>query len=111
MTASSSKHSQAHENAPAGLLDGGRYGLARTYWTLYAIGAAMFFGLGSMLVAQRNWGPYIVLLIATIVYSFVLLIGVQRFYRGSDPGKALARIAMLFLLLNLTNMLLTFSFI
>jgi len=30
---------------------------------------------------------------------------------GSDPGKALGRIGMLFLLLNLTNALVTFSFI
>lgn len=111
MTSSSSKHSQAHDSASGGLLNGSRYGLARTYWTLYIIGAVIFFLLGSLLVAERNWGPYIALLAATIVYSFVLLIGVQRFYRGSDPGKALARIAMLFLLLNLTNMLLTFSFI
>ena len=111
MTGSSTNHPPAPDSALGRFLSGANYGLARTYWTLYWIGAVIFFLIGSVLVAERNWVPYVILLVVTIAYSFVLLIGVQRFYRGSDPGKALARIAMLFLLLNLTNMLLTFSFI
>jgi hypothetical protein len=66
---------------------------------------------GSLLVAERNWMPYIALLAVTVAYSFLLLTGVQRYYVGSDPGKALGRIGMLFLLLNLTNTLATLSFI
>ena len=44
-------------------------------------------------------------------WSFLLLTLVKRYYVGNDPGKALGRIGMLFLLLNLTNALATFSFI
>jgi hypothetical protein len=90
---------------------GDSFGLAQTYWGLYILGAVIFFVVGSYLVSERNWTPYVGLLAASIAYSFVLLTGVQRHYRGSDPGKALGRIGMLFLLLNLTNTLLTFSFI
>lgn len=88
-----------------------RYGLALTYWTLYLVAAVIFFVAGSMAVAEQNWERYIVLLIATVAWTFVLLVGVQRGYQGEDPGKALGRIAMLFLLLNLTNALATLSFI
>jgi hypothetical protein len=41
----------------------------------------------------------------------MLLTGIKFAYQGEDPGKALGRIAMLFLLLNLTNALATLSFI
>lgn len=87
------------------------FGLAQTYWSLFALGSIIFFVAGSFLVSERNWPPYVGLLAASIAYTFALLTGVQRYYRGSDPGKALGRIGMLFLLLNLTNMLLTLSFI
>jgi hypothetical protein len=90
---------------------GAVFGLAQTYWTLFILGSILFFLVGSLLVADRNWGPYVGILAGSIAYTFALLIGIQRYYRGSDPGKALGRIAMLFLLLNLTNMLLTLSFI
>lgn len=104
-----------NNNAPTSALgrffSGAAFGLAQTYWALYALGSVIFFIAGSMLVAERDWGPYVALLVGTIAYTFALLTGVQRYYRGSDPGKALGRIAMLFLLLNLTNMLLTLSFI
>ena len=90
---------------------GASFGLAQTYWALFTLGCAVFFVYGSYLVSERDWQPYIGLLAGSIAYTFALLTGVQRYYRGSDPGKALGRIAMLFLLLNLTNMLLTLSFI
>ena len=67
--------------------------------------------MGSVLVAERDWVPYVALLGLTVAWSFVLLTLVKRYYVGSDPGKALGRIGMLFLLLNLTNALATFSFI
>jgi len=92
------------------LLNGSSFGLAQTYWTFYLLGAALFFVVGSVLVADHNWAVYAPLLAATLVYSFILLFGVQRYYRGSDPGKALGRIGMLFLLLNLSNVLATLSF-
>lgn len=88
-----------------------RYGLALTYWTLYLVAAVIFFVSGSIAVAEQNWERYTVLLAATVAWTFVLLVGVQRGYKGEDPGKALGRIAMLFLLLNLTNALATLSFI
>lgn len=93
------------------LISGKSFGLAQTYWAFYLIWAAGFFVAGSLLVAERDWIPYIALLAATVAYSFLLLTGVKRYYVGSDPGKALGRIGMLFLLLNLTNALATFSFI
>jgi hypothetical protein len=46
-----------------------------------------------------------------VAWTFVLLVGIKRSFRGEDPGKALARIAMLFLALNLSNALATLSFI
>lgn len=93
------------------LISGDTFGLAQTYWTLYLTVAVLFFGFGSVVVADRNWPLYIALLIGTIAWTFLLLTGVQRAYKGSDPGKTLGRIGMLFLLLNLTNVLATFSFI
>lgn len=90
---------------------GAVFGLAQTYWSLFILGSIIFFVVGSMLVAQRSWEPYVGLLAGSIAFTFALLTGVKRYYIGSDPGKALGRIAMLFLLLNLTNMLLTLSFI
>lgn len=104
-----------HINAPTSALgrffSGASFGLAQTYWAMFALGSIVFFIVGSMLVAERNWPPYVGLLAASVIYIFALLVGVRRHYRGSDPGKALGRIAMLFLLLNLTNTLLTLSFI
>jgi hypothetical protein len=89
----------------------GHYGLARTYWAAYIIGAVLFFVFGSLAMADGNWKAYVIMLFVTIGYSLVLLLGIQAGYTGSDPGKALSRIAILFLLLNLTNALATLSFI
>ena len=104
-----------HDSAPTSALglffSGATFGLAQTYWGMFALGSAVFFVVGSMLVADRNWMPYVGLIAGSIAYIFALLIGVRRHYRGSDPGKALGRIAMLFLLLTLTNLLVTLSFI
>ena len=93
------------------ILSGNAFGLAKTYWTFYLIGAAIFFILGSVLVADHNWSMYVPVLVISLVYSFILLLGVQRYYKGSDPGKTLGRVGMLFLLLNLSNTLATLSFI
>lgn len=89
----------------------GHYGLALTYWTLFLVAAALFFVFGSLAVMEGQWTRYTIMLVATVVWSFILLTGIDRGYRGDDPGKALARIAMLFLLLNLSNALATLSFI
>lgn len=89
----------------------GHYGLARTYWTAYFLGAILFFVFASMAVANGEWKTFVVMLFANISYTFLLLLGVQAGYQGSDPGKALGRIAILFLLLNMTNALTTLSFI
>lgn len=90
---------------------GETFGLATTYWTLYIIGGVIFFIFGSIEVADRNWRLYLSMLAALIFWSFLLLLGVRFGYRGSDPGKALGRVAMLFLLLNISNVLGTLSFI
>jgi len=113
MTTGSSNSRQLHhgDSPLIRLISGEAFGLAQTYWTLYIIGGLLFFTVGSLLVAERNWAPYVAILIATIAYSFLLLTGVRKYYRGSDPGKALGRIGMLFLLLNLSNVLATLSFI
>lgn len=92
-------------------LVGGHFGLALTYWTLFLVVAVLFFIFGSLAVSQGHWARYTVMLMGTVVWSFVLLVGIDRAYRGEDPGKALGRIAMLFLLLNLSNALATLSFI
>lgn len=94
-----------------GRLLGGHYGLALTYWVLYLIAALIFFVAASAAVLEAAWPAYLLMLGALIAWSFLLLVGIQRAYRGADPGKALGRIAMLFLLLNLTNALATLSFI
>ncbi len=52
-----------------------------------------------------------ILLSLLIVWTFLLLLGIKRGFKGEDPGKALGRIAMLFLLLVMTNALATLSFI
>ena len=100
-----------HSMTPMQKIIVGHYGLALTYWLLFLIGAALFFVFGSMAVSNGAWGPYLIMLVASVAWSFLLLMGIQRGYRGDDPGKALARIAMLFLALNLTNALATLSFI
>jgi len=89
----------------------GHYGLARTYWTAYFIGAIAFFTFGSIAIANGNWTKFVIFLFINIGYSLVLLLGIQAGYQGDDPGKALSRIAILFLLLNMTNALATLSFI
>lgn len=89
----------------------GHYGLALTYWSLFLAGAALFFVFGSLAVMEGRWLRYTLMLVANVAWSFLLLTGIDRGYRGDDPGKALARIAMLFLLLNLSNALATLSFI
>lgn len=89
----------------------GKYGLALVSWVLYLTGAAVFFILGSIAVADEAWTRYVILLGLTLAWTFVLLTGIKLAYQGEDPGKALGRIAMLFLLLNLTNALATLSFI
>jgi hypothetical protein len=92
------------------LIDG-QYGLALTYWTLYLMGALAFFVAGSVAVADEAWSLYVVMLGLALAWTFMLLTGIKFAYQGEDPGKALGRIAMLFLLLNLTNALATLSFI
>jgi hypothetical protein len=106
-----STNTAAPQSSFVRLISGKSFGLAQTYWTFYLVWAAVFFVAGSLLVAERDWMPYIALLAVTVAYTFLLLTGVKRYYVGSDPGKALGRIGMLFLLLNLTNALVTFSFI
>ena len=106
-----STNTAAPQSSFVRLISGKSFGLAQTYWTFYLVWAAVFFVAGSLLVAERNWPPYLALLVLTVGWSFLLLTAVRRYYVGSDPGKALGRIGMLFLLLNLTNPLATFSFI
>lgn len=89
----------------------GQYSLAVTYWTLFLLGAIVFFVAGSIAVAQGEWPRYLMLLGSSFAWTLVLLIGVRVGYRGADPGKALGRVAVLFLLLNITNALATLSFI
>lgn len=99
------------EKTPFQRLLGGQYGLALTYWVLYLIAAVLFFVAGSIAVAEGAWTRYVILLSVTVAWTFVLLTGIKRAYKGEDPGKALGRIAMLFLLLNMSNALATLSFI
>ena len=103
--------SPANSSALVRFIRGETFGLATTYWTLYIIGGIVFFIVGSMQVAARNWELYLGMLAGLIVWSFLLLLGVRSGYQGSDPGKALGRVAMLFLLINLSNVLATLSFI
>jgi hypothetical protein len=111
MAVSKADNGDAPTSALGRFFSGATFGLAQTYWGLFAFGSVIFFIAGSLLASERDWIPYTALLAGSIAYTFALLIGVQRHYRGSDPGKALGRIGMLFLLLNLTNMLATLSFI
>lgn len=89
----------------------GHYGLALTYWALYFLCAVLFFIFGSMAVVEGAWTRYVVMLALTVSWSFLLLMGIDRAYTGKDPGRALGRIAVLFLLLNISNALATLSFI
>ncbi len=104
-----SQHPQPTQN-PLLRLISGHYGLALTYWTLFFLASALFFVGASFAVAERDWQTYLAMLGALLVWTFLLLIGVKRGFRGEDPGKALGRIAMLFLLLDMTNALATLSF-
>lgn len=89
----------------------GQYSLAATYWTLYLIVAVIFFIFGSLAVAEEKWSLYLGMLAGTVGWTFVLVWGVSKKYRGEDPGKAIGRVSVLFLLLNITNALATLSFI
>ena len=89
----------------------GQFGLAVTYWTLYLIVAALFFIFGSLAVADERWGQYMALLVGTVAWTFILVWGVSKAYKGKDPGKAIGRVSVLFLLLNITNALATLRFI
>lgn len=106
-----SSHPDLNTRTALKRLIAGKYGLALTYWTLYLTGAVAFFVAGSFAVAAEAWPLYVVLLGLTLAWTFLLLTGIKFAYQGEDPGKALGRIAMLFLLLNLTNALATLSFI
>lgn len=99
------------QETPFSRLVHGHYGLASTYWALFLLGAALFFVFGSLAVAEHNWPHFMVLLALSLAWTCLLLTGVQRGFKGTDPGKAMARIAMLFLTLNLTNTLAVLSFI
>jgi hypothetical protein len=88
----------------------GQYGLALTCWTLFALGAIAFFITGSAAVAEHDWPRFVLLLALSVAWTLALLIGVNRYYRGPDPGKVMARVSMLFLTLNLTNTLAVLSF-
>lgn len=99
------------EKSALARLSGGHYGLALTYWMLYLAAAVLFFILGSIAVSEGAWPRYLMLLSVTVGWTFVLLAGINRAYKGDDPGKALGRIAVLFLLLNMSNALATLSFI
>lgn len=105
-------HSDTQAN-PGGLkrIINGQFGLAVTYWTLYLIVAVIFFILGSLAVADERWGQYLGLLLGTVAWTFILVWGVSKGYKGKDPGKAIGRVSVLFLLLNITNALATLSFI
>ena len=100
-----------NQETPFSRLVHGHYGLAATYWSLFLLGAGLFFAFGSLAVAEHNWPRFLFLLGLSLAWTFLLLIGIQRGFKGSDPGKAMARIAMLFLTLNLTNTLAVLSFI
>ena len=88
----------------------GQFGLALTYWVFFLIASVAFFIGGSMAVADRDWHTYLILLGALLVWTFLLLLGVKQGFRGEDPGKALGRVAVLFLLLDMTNALAVISF-
>ncbi len=105
-----SRHPAREKSTLARIIDGD-YGLALTYWTAFSIGAIVFFVAGSLAVIRDAWPQFVVLVILSVAWTFVLLFFIQRAYTGEDPGTALARIAMLFLLLNLSNTLATLSFI
>jgi hypothetical protein len=92
-------------------LSKGEYALAIKYWSLYWAMAIAFFIAGSLAVTREAWQAYLIMLALTVGWTFVLLVGIKRAYTGEDPGKALSRIAILFLLLNMTNALATLSFI
>jgi hypothetical protein len=102
---------EQHNISPLKRLIQGHYGLALTYWSLFLSMSAVFFVLGSAAVADEAWQRFVILLTLLIVWTFLLLLGIKRGFKGEDPGKALGRIAMLFLLLVMTNALATLSFI
>lgn len=102
---------EQHNISPFKRLIQGHYGLALTYWSLFLSMSAVFFVLGSAAVADEAWQRFVILLSLLIVWTFLLLLGIKRGFKGEDPGKALGRIAMLFLLLVMTNALATLSFI
>lgn len=106
-----SQSSETSQSSVFQRLISGQYGLALTYWILYLVAAAIFFVAGSAAVSDADWQRYLMMLGGLLVWTFILLIGIKRAYKGEDPGKALGRIAMLFLLLNMTNALATLSFI
>ena len=61
-----STNTAAPQSSFVRLISGKSFGLAQTYWTFYLVWAAVFFVAGSLLVAERNWPPYLALLVLTL---------------------------------------------
>lgn len=81
-------------------LVGGEFGLATTYWTLYFIGAAVFFVFGSQAVDRRDWIRFLIYVAAQLAYTGILLVGIRAAYRGPQMWKVMSRTSSVFMIIN-----------
>ena len=79
----------------------GDYGLALTYWTLYCIGAGLFFLFGSRAVDSGAWINYLGMIFALLAYTFALILGIGAAYRGPQLWKIMSRTSSIFMVINI----------
>jgi len=92
-------------------LTDGEYGLAITYWVLYLIGAATFFFFGSRAVDAERWVIYLGYVVAMLVYTLLLIIGVRAAYEGPQLWKVMSRTSSIFMIINILVAIATLGFV
>lgn len=89
----------------------GDFGLAITYWILYFIGSGLFFVFGSRAVDEENWYQYLAIIVAMLVYTFVLIVGIRAAYKGPQMWKVMSRTSSVFMIINILVGICTLGFI
>ncbi len=89
----------------------GEYGLAVTFWILYFLGAGLFFAFGSRAVNRDEWLFYLIMVVAMLVYTVMLIIGVRATYKGPQLWKVMSRTSSVFMIVNILVGICTLGFV
>ena len=90
---------------------GGEFGLAVTYWLLFFLGAGSFFIFGSQAVDLDRWLLYLGIVVLTLVYTFMLILGIKAAYEGPQLWKVMSRTSSIFMIINVLVGISTLGFI